>query len=678
MKLRVLVALTIVAMILTVIPQSVVAQKVYRRVVVERFRVPAVYVGSNGKFHGVLSNLTIAVAWPGEGIVYFSAEPLTELDTQAAARLAALVASVIAGVNYNNYDFFVRLQTTSTTIGGPSASAAMAVAILAALTGAKLAEKASMTGMIEPDGTIGPVGGVPEKLRAAARAGVKLFLVPKGQLVVVDPNTGERVDLEALGAELGVKVIAVGSILDAYRILTGKTITVPNISLAYPVWLKENLLGAYNEFKSIAETNITCARSLLQRLSSDVAHVVARAVNESSRALSDAEKLLDEGKYYAAAYRAFYAAYEALFACSLAKAGSTASLATGRRIVIDLVRAARSNMIKAYRMYESLKSVKLTDRSLQILVTLYERIRDTNMTLNLIPEEKSIAEMIRDASYAYVRSLTALQWANLLRQVKGGIPIDASQLRRADYMLLDYATLVSSYLAVLAGVTPISTTISTARRLLASGDYIAAASLAVEALSRYSMMMHRMFNTTRVLAPYAAEVTKLIIYRVKELGATPVLPLAYMELAKIMSEPVSKIALYEDAAAYSLLLYTLLQRKTTPPPATGKGAATVTITTTVTRTITATGTGRTRTVTKTSIVTSTVTSTVTSISTITSTVLKTRTVVKTVPYTKTIVSTKTVTKPVSLGAIGVAAIIGALIIGLLVGAAIGRASVKRE
>ena len=38
-----------------------------------------------------------------------------------------------------------------------------------------------MTGTIEPDGTIGKVSGIVEKAIAAAQAGAKLFIVPKGQ-----------------------------------------------------------------------------------------------------------------------------------------------------------------------------------------------------------------------------------------------------------------------------------------------------------------------------------------------------------------------------------------------------------------------------------------------------------------------------------------------------------------
>ena len=37
-----------------------------------------------------------------------------------------------------------------------------------------------MTGMINPDGTVGPVGGILEKIMGANSKGIKVFLIPSG------------------------------------------------------------------------------------------------------------------------------------------------------------------------------------------------------------------------------------------------------------------------------------------------------------------------------------------------------------------------------------------------------------------------------------------------------------------------------------------------------------------
>ena len=83
----------------------------------------------NGSIAGVYADLKVEVITPGSGIVYISTKPLTELDIQASARVAALIAAQIAGVNYFSYNYHVYIEAPSPIVGGPSASAAMAIAI---------------------------------------------------------------------------------------------------------------------------------------------------------------------------------------------------------------------------------------------------------------------------------------------------------------------------------------------------------------------------------------------------------------------------------------------------------------------------------------------------------------------------------------------------------------------
>ena len=66
-------------------------------------KVPAVYVDEKGVMHGVATELLAGARWPGNGTVYFSAEPLTQIDMQAATRVAAMIASTLAGVSMKNY-----------------------------------------------------------------------------------------------------------------------------------------------------------------------------------------------------------------------------------------------------------------------------------------------------------------------------------------------------------------------------------------------------------------------------------------------------------------------------------------------------------------------------------------------------------------------------------------------
>lgn len=72
------------------------------------------------------------------------------------------------------------IDFTLEDIGGPSAGLMFATGIVAKLTPEDLVAGAHIagTGTIEPDGTVGPIGGIRQKLAGARDAGATLFLMP--------------------------------------------------------------------------------------------------------------------------------------------------------------------------------------------------------------------------------------------------------------------------------------------------------------------------------------------------------------------------------------------------------------------------------------------------------------------------------------------------------------------
>lgn len=101
---------------------------------------------------------------------------------------------------------------------GPSAGAAMAIGFIALFKGDQIQRGIALTGTIEPGGQIGPVGSIPDKIRAAAREGYRTVLIPQGQ---AHDSPGNLIQL---GFELNVTVREVDTIDAAYQLMTGQRI----------------------------------------------------------------------------------------------------------------------------------------------------------------------------------------------------------------------------------------------------------------------------------------------------------------------------------------------------------------------------------------------------------------------------------------------------------------------
>ena len=112
-------------------------------------------------------------------------------------------------------------------VDGPSAGGILTVGVLAALNGHEVRPDSAMTGTINPDGTIGPVGGIPHKMEGAAEAGRKLVVIPAGLQRGLDVNKKKVVDLISHGRSLGLEVKPAGDVFAAYEILTGKKLPRP-------------------------------------------------------------------------------------------------------------------------------------------------------------------------------------------------------------------------------------------------------------------------------------------------------------------------------------------------------------------------------------------------------------------------------------------------------------------
>lgn len=100
------------------------------------------------------------------------------------------------------YTFPVDISIDSGDVGGPSAGLAFTLALIDRLTEGDLTggTRVAVTGTIELDGSVGPVGGVRQKTRAAIAAGAKVFLVPPDEYQDAVTAAGGRLKIERVSS----------------------------------------------------------------------------------------------------------------------------------------------------------------------------------------------------------------------------------------------------------------------------------------------------------------------------------------------------------------------------------------------------------------------------------------------------------------------------------------------
>jgi ATP-dependent Lon protease len=128
--------------------------------------------------------LTIeGVMMPGKGRMTVTGN-LRDVMKESISAAASYVRSraVTFGVEpplFDRRDIHVHVPEGATPKDGPSAGVAMATAITSVLTGIPVRHDIAMTGEITLRGRVLPIGGLKEKLLAAARGGIKTVLIPE-------------------------------------------------------------------------------------------------------------------------------------------------------------------------------------------------------------------------------------------------------------------------------------------------------------------------------------------------------------------------------------------------------------------------------------------------------------------------------------------------------------------
>ena len=510
-------------------------------------KAPAVSRTSSGQLVGVVTDFVITVA-PGSGHVYVETWPLAEVDMQASARLAAQVAGKVTGIDMSKYDVFIQIKADSPIIGGPSAGGTMTVGIIAALEGWSVNPDVMMTGMINPDGTIGPVGGILEKAAAAHQAGVKLFLIPQGQRIqyvqqtekkeiggVVEIHSQtEKVDVVQYAKERwGLQVIEVSDIYQAVYYFTGHHLPRPkapsyvNIDTSF---LKDDAIEDYQNTSSYYKTVLKELKE--SNVDYTTYTTLQGALNQAELDLNQSKEAIDNGMYYTALSKDFQARIIIRHVQWYIETSTPEEVAKK----LELVKQEINNS-------ESLVS-NVTIRGitmLQAVAAAQERVEQAKSALQNAWKyyySQDYWDAIGEAAYAYERAKTAVFWTNLGKRFASGSVISNELIKATARDYIDESSLIATYIESMYGNTAgdLTNSIQQAEQYYEDGKYSAALFTAMEARVQGQVFLDTLgIDNWTVLEDKLSmmkESARTAIGIAQASGIKPLLAIAYYEFAE--------------------------------------------------------------------------------------------------------------------------------------------------
>ena len=525
---------------------------------------PAVAQAENGSYFGVLTEINVTMM-NGSGNIFVITSPLTQLDMQGSARLAVDVAGMLTGVDVSKYDFLFQVKADSPIVGGPSAGATMCIAATCLLKKLEINDGVIMTGMINPDGSIGPVGGILEKGEAAGKAGMKYFLIPKGQNIeykLVEEKVGwvtfyHKVPInvsEELYNKYGLIVKEVEDINDALAYFTNYSFKEEKSEKAIITaeYYKEIMQPLASEILQEANESYSKAYSIFKNSNIPVGSwlynpraIVSNSLDDAKKALNDAKLAYKNAFYYYSISKAFQSKINSLFvvyACDYYNG-------TNLQQIYENVSAAVDEAI------EKAMNAKINGFvSLQCVGAAQQRALEAEEYINKSGQRK--LDYIYYLAYAMERSNTVYWWLNLSKKFNESYAINESWVESIAEKYYEYAENIFSYANILSEETGYSKQFVNkandllqkayeqkdkypAASLFNSLEAIANSNLAIEMIGIGGDAIYDKINRTSQMASFAIE-------KARNISIEPILAVSYAEFGRSLED--------EDAAA-SLTYY---------------------------------------------------------------------------------------------------------------------------
>ncbi len=522
---------------------------------------PAVAQAENGSYFGVLTEINVTMM-NGSGNIFVITTPLTQLDMQGSAKLAVDVAGMLTGKDISKYDFFFKIEADTPIVGGPSAGATMCIAVICLLENIEARDGVIMTGMINPDGSIGPVGGILAKGEAAGKAGMKYFLIPKGQNIdykIVEKRIGwvtYRYPIpinvsKELYEKYGLIVKEVEDINEALAYFTGYCFEEEksNISILTANYYREIIKPINQKIIKEANNSYIKAKNSFEKSKIPIGTwfysprgVVSNRLDDAENALKDAELAYENAFYYYSISKAFQSMINSRFVIYACKYYNGTS-------INEIYNITKEKAEKALEEAENSKINGLV--SLQCIGGAQQRALEAMEYLNKSGEK---LDYLYYLAYAIERSKTVYWWINLSKKFNESYKIGEEWIEAIADKYYDYAQSIISYADILSKETGYSKEfVNMANNLLKKAfeqkkkypasslfnslEAIANANLAIElvGISKIEEVKDKLDRTSQ-LASYA-------IQKARNISIEPILAVSYYEFGKSIENEDAKDAL---------------------------------------------------------------------------------------------------------------------------------------
>ncbi len=368
----------------------------------------------------------------GSGRVFLDTYPLTKMDTQISTRFAKEIACKHYHLDCSKYDFIYTIKAKSNIVGGPSAGAAMAALTAIAVMDLEYDETIAITGTINSGATIGPVGGLKEKLEAAKAANLKRVLLPKGTAIqklmglplnYINVNSSNNstatLNLIEYGKKnLSLEVMEVSDLDEVIFQLTGTKLNDQNINITLDIEYQKIMKGLQQ---------VLCGRTNKIELEINESGVIIgeKANEDITKKKEAAQKAINAGDDYSAASFCF---------------GNNVALKSQffvqKEVRISYLNTGFNNLEqKVQELDKELAKQKIdTIADLQALMIVKERLDDVRKQIELFNQGKEalpLEELYPLLAYAEERFFSALSWMQFFSMDGKKFIMNEEQLRNS-------------------------------------------------------------------------------------------------------------------------------------------------------------------------------------------------------------------------------------------------------